>query len=290
MALPTVHYDEAAAASDSALISVWMPALHALLIAAGWTQSYIDSDGIGGGSSGSPAWDKNPANNTDAGIVVYRMPANDHSVQWFVRLRPGWSGATTRVCIRGVTVGTSHDGSGNVTGQGDEITPTVNTTTATNSRAWQIAVSEDGFLFVNSGTTNPVAVYVERLRNPAGAVTDDICVLTCYFGQEYRVVNASSGVLTTTSPLTLAGVTHVTTPTATVGVTTSIDGEHVVVLGPYWRGALPLYGAPRLMFYASPNEVSGNDERERPIDGGDKTYKAWATNTNASLCLMVATE
>src|SRR5690606_17965770 len=125
MAAPTVRYFAAAAGTGSSLLSVWMPKLQELLLDAGWTLEYADSDAIGSSLDPStPAWDKTPATNTDAGVAVYRMPANDHATQWFVRLRPGW--ATTnvnRTYMRGVQLGTSHDGSGGISGAGSELAP-----------------------------------------------------------------------------------------------------------------------------------------------------------------------
>src|SRR5690606_38531163 len=121
--------------------------------AAGWTLEYADSDAIGGSVDPStPAWDKTPATNTNAGIAVYRMPANGHTTQWFVRVRPGWGGAANRPHMRGMQLGTSHDGSGNLSGGGAELIPDGSSTQLDN-REWLAAVSEDGFAFVSPITT-----------------------------------------------------------------------------------------------------------------------------------------
>src|SRR5690606_32678165 len=122
------------------------------------------SDAIGSSMDPStPAWDKTPATNTDAGVAVYRMPANDHATQWFVRLRPGWAANTNRPHMRGVTLGTTHDGSGGISGAGSELAPIV-TTSQTDSRQVLIACSEDGFALLLPSTAAAINVIVERAR------------------------------------------------------------------------------------------------------------------------------
>lgn len=289
MAAPTVQYFEASAGTGSALISVWMPKLHDLLLAAGWSIEFADSDAIGGGSSGTPAWDKTATNNSDAGIAVYRMPANGHATQWYVRVRPGWAGATSRANMRGITVGTNHDGTGGVSGT--EATPG-NATTATDNRAWQLATSEDGLIFTNGSQSNSVFFCVERARLPDGTVTDDVTVMNTYSSLSTQVLNASSGVVNTQPPRLLGEVGN-GGQIAIVNsvVTTSRDGATVVAIGPYYCGAYPLFGLPRLFFFAAPGDAGNSETRIINVDSGEKEYVGQATSPpNGSARFMVATE
>ncbi len=286
MALPTIRYFEEASGSGVFTVEAWMTKLHTELTAAGWTIEYADSDAIGAGSSSNPAWDKTPATNTNAGIVVYRMPANGHPTQWYVRLRPGWpSNNTGSVHMRGITVGTNHDGSGGLTGGGTEASITGGNS-ASSGNWWRLAVSEDGFLVVNANR----CVLVERARLPDGTVTDELLVATAQTVSAFRHVSASVGEVSTDAPVTLAGeslgASSVNAPDAL-----SRDASGVVVIGPYWNRGYPLMGAPRLGVLASPASVTPSQDHDINVDGGPKTYRsAPAALTSGQSIWLVAME
>lgn len=275
MALPTVSFHSATAGTGSALLSVWMPQLHSMLLAKGWTIEYADSDAIGSGSAGSPAWDKAPATSTDAGIAVYRMPANDHATQWYVRLRPGWAASTVRPYMRGLQLGAAHDGTGGLSGGSTEIVPGVTTGTFDN-QAWMMSVSEDGFTAaIEPGTASRPAFCVERARLLDGTVTDRLIAWNKYTTNDsgaFRVVDAAVGQVNDALPVGFSGITL-----SFDGNLPSLEGgdaTSVAAVGPYFTGGNPLYAPPRLAFLGSPVDVAANTDREVVIDGSSKTYRA----------------
>lgn len=278
MAAPTVRYFEAPAGTDSSLLSVWMPKLQELLLDAGWTLEYADADAIGAGSSGSPAWDKTPATNVDAGVAVYRMPANGHDTQWFVRLRPGWAANTNRPHMRDVQVGTTHDGNGNVSGGSAGVAPTV-TTAQTDNRQVLMAVSEAGFFFTLPASSGVVSVLVERARrSDTGVVTDDLLVLNTFSNAAAAIARAGVGEVHTVTPIVLGGFNNATSP-ASFGSGVSLqnsDGSHVPVVGPFWVRGFPFFH-PRLAFLVNPGDHAVNTDRDLHIDGAAKTYRAAGT-------------
>lgn len=291
MATPTVRYFEASAGTGSSLLSVWMPKLQELLLDAGWTLEYADADAIGAGSSGSPAWDKTPATNVDAGVAVYRMPANDHTTQWFVRLRPGWAANTNRPHMRGVTLGTTHDGSGGISGAGSELAPSV-TTTQTDNRQVLIASSEDGFALLLPALTATVNVIVERARrSDTGAITDDVLALNTYTNAVSVLARAGVGVVHDHPPVVLGGFTNSTSPGG-FGVASleNHDASDIPIVGPYWLRGHPFFHG-RLAFLVSTGDHNKNTDRDLHIDGGAKTYRVAGQNQGNNWAVWaVATE
>ena len=278
MALPTVHYHAAAAATNSSLVSVWMPKLQELLFAAGWTIEYADADAIGTGSSSVPAWDKTPEANVDAGIAVYRMPLNGHTTQWFVRVRPGWASNTARLGIHGLQVGTDHN-DGVVSNGGPEMAPTPSTSTATGVE-WQLAVSEDGFVLVIGTLGSHPMFGFERARSADGTVLDDAWGFNKWTnmadGYESRHVTAAAGSVNVNPPFALLPheIGHVGSNLTSAE---SQDATRVIVLGPYMPGGSSLFAPPRLYVIASPADVDGSAERSINVDGGNKAYKAMSS-------------
>lgn len=294
MAAPTVRYFEAPAGTGSSLLSVWMPKLQELLLDAGWTLEYADSDAIGMSVDPTePAWDKSPVINTDAGVAVYRMPANGHDTEWFVRLRPGWAANTNRPHMRGVQVGTTHDGSGNVSGGSAEAAPTTSTS-QTDNRQILMAVSEDGFFFilpVSSGTA--VSVLVERARrSDTGVATDDLLVLNTFSGAAAAIARAGVGEVHSVAPIVLGQFTSGASPAA-FGSGVSLqnyDGSHVPVVGPFWVRGFPFFH-PRLAFLVNPGDHVVNTDRDLFIDGAARTYRAAGTVQGSNWAVWaVATE
>lgn len=283
MAAPTIHHHSAPSGSGASTLDVWMPKLDDMLVNdAGWERSFVDSDAIGGGSAGAPAWDKTPSTNTDAGIAVYRMPANDHTTRWYVRLRPGWGSQTTGSYMRGITIGTTHDGNGGVTGGNSELTPsTLNH--ANSNMQHMLSVSEDGFaLIIQPNHANFVMSIVERARTLNGTVLDDV-IAAMKFGSTVGChVNASVGQVSADAPLRLMAMS------GDLPSLEASDATNVAVIGPYFTGGNPLFAPPRLGFFASPQDVLGDSDRELVIDGGSKTYRAATAAAGASLGIWLA--
>lgn len=284
MALPTVHFHSTPAASNSSLLSFWMPKLQELLFAAGWTLEYADSDAIGGSvDPGVPAWDKSPVINTDAGVAVYRMPANDHDTRWYVRVRPGWGGATNRPYIRGVTVGTAHDGSGNVSGSGTERTTGTPSSGTSTGRQVLIATSEDGFFFllpeISAGN---IVVQVERARRPDGTVEDDLVVLASHTSLSSMIANASAGAVSTDPPLAFGALTNSSSPGLPNFTLIGRDAVSLPLIGPFWPRGYPVWGPQRLAFLAPVVDVAADALVPFHIDGEARLYKGaslpiWST-------------
>lgn len=290
MALPTIQYFRyGTAEANSSTLAKVMTKLHDLLIAAGWTIVYADTDAIGTGSSGTPAWSKTPVTNTDGGIAVYRMPANGLTTQWFVRFRPGWAGSTTRFQIRGLTVGPTHDGSGAVSGSGAELT-TSGSTVTTDSSAFAVATSEDGFCLDVMVSGTHVCVLVERARLADGTVTDDVVVYVAVQASgSGRVLSATAGEVSTDVPIALAGVNG-SAQTASPP-TTGRSVTEVIVAGPYFGGMFPLAAPPRLMIFAAASDVSQGSMQAFDVDGGLKAYQAAVTGAgNGPGMILLATE
>lgn len=279
-----IHFHHANAGTNSALLTVWMQELHDLLLAAGWTIEYADADAIGGGSSGSPAWDKAPSNNTDAGIAVYRMPVDGARTRWYVRLRPGWASSTVRGYMRGVTIGTTHDGTGEVTGT--EIT-SANATASTVNAEFAIAASEAGFALI----LNPdVVVSAERARLPSDDVQDGMVVSNAY--------GIGNGALVTTVATTSFATEIVlrphqlSSPSIPVGSLESVYLDGPLIAGPYRLVGNPFLDVPRLfrLVYTG-NDFTAGATIEMDVDGGLKTYRLLNTEvSNAYGVFAVATE
>lgn len=292
MATPTVSFFSASAGTDSALLVDWMTQLQSMLFAKGWTLEYADSDAIGGSMDPStPAWDKTPAANTDAGVAVYRMPANDHATRWFVRLRPGWAANTNRPHMRGVTLGTTHDGSGAVSGGGSELAPSVSTS-QTDNRQVLIASSEDGFALLLPGPA-AVNVIVERARrSDTGAITDDVIALNTYYNVVSVLARAGVGVVHNHPPLVLGGFGNPSSP-GSFGTGVSLenhDASGIPIVGPYWLRGHPFFHG-RLAFLVSTGDHNNNTDRDLHIDGAARTYRVADVNQGSNWAVWaVATE
>lgn len=291
MALPTIHHSYIPAASGSSDLVDFMSALQAQLLAAGWTIEYADADAIGGGSAGAPAWDKTPAANTSAGVAVYRMPANDHTTQWFVRIAPGWAASTSRPGVGSLTIGDTHDGSGTVTGGPAEMTVTLPTSGVQTGLEVGVSASEDGFMLAMGGT-NGTIVLVERVRTWAGTVTDDLIAFLGISQASFAHARAGVGTVTTQPPIVLAGMSA-TSPThfGSGNLLVNGDGDEIPIVGPFWPGADPFYGPPRVAFLGPANDYTGLSSYDRVVDGGSKTYLALNSTAAASWARwMLATE
>ena len=292
--MATVQYGEITAATDGALISIVMPLLHTKLLAAGWTLEYVDADAIGSGSAETPAWDKAPVTNTDAGVAVYRMPANGAFTRWYARIRPGWAANTNRPHIRGVTVGSGHAGDGVLTGSTSEIVPSI-ANAQTDNRQVYVAASEDGF-YLNwyAGSSTDATTHVERIRLMDESVQDEVIAFNRFNNFQSAFLSASLGGsnLDFTSAMSLQ-----TQSSSSVGVNPdaqwamSLYADTWLFVGPFWPIGDPLTGLPRLWRIAPAMNVAAGTTIQVDVDGGLKTYKVASTPwSNQVGMLVVATE
>lgn len=271
MALPTVRHTNVTAAAGSATLTAFMTKFHAEAILAGWSIEYADADAIGTGSAGTPAWDKTPATSTDGGIAVYQMPANGFTTEWFVRVRPGWALATLRPHMRGLTIGTTHDGSGGVTGGASELVPAVGGNN-TDALQYQLSISEDGFALVIGGNDGRPVVIAERARrSDTGVVTDDMIAFNSYTTPAHALIRAGVGLVHSSTPV--AFTSFVAPASFGAGVSlANYDSSFVPICGPFWVRGRPFFHG-RHAFLLSVADSAINTNRGIFIDGGSKTYR-----------------
>jgi hypothetical protein len=154
-------------------IQTYMTQLHSSLIAQGWTIEFADSDAIGTGSAASPAWSKTPATGVSAGIVVYRMPVNGSLTRWYIKVQMRWSAGGVSIYDWRITTATAvNAGTGALTGAGTEYGIT-QTSTGSNGESF-VVVNENGFLLHFTGASANGTAGVERVRDFAGTVQDDV--------------------------------------------------------------------------------------------------------------------
>lgn len=294
MALPTIDFDMDAAGAGASTIEIMLPKLHSMLVSAGWTIVYADSDAIGTGSGSNPAWTKTEANSTDAGTVVYRMPANDQTTQWFVKFTARWGAAANRPYITHVQAGTAHDGSGNLSGGGPGITHSTPGNVNSAVMAHQIAVSEDGLAIVWDGGNGPY-LFVERVRTADGTVTDDLLVVLRALATTGNVLRASytaaSGEDLVSDLVFLGRVQQSGTESALVTVATLVSeaGDSSVLVGPYLSRKAMLAAPPRLLNYIAGSDAAAGATVQQHVDGGAKVYQVGSINRGPGY-LAVATE
>lgn len=299
MALPTVHYDRIAAATNSSLHSETMPKFHALLVAAGWTVQFINADAIGTGTSALPAWDKTPVINTSCGIAIYSMPLNGHTRAWYVKVEPGWGANVTSGYSFKVTIGTGQT-AGVLSGAGNEFQYLGNAVSTGNEVI--MAASNDGFAYHHAGTALGSIrwINVERLREFDGTVTSDLGVLggapagsfpdqAPYWGcVAYR---ASDGYeYATNGYMLLARPSSYTVFVASSTVsTTSANGETGIPIGPVNTSARA-WGIPRLALVVGQLDAVTNSDHPVLVDGSVKLYRAPAAFVANHYILLVAIE
>lgn len=283
MAAPTVRFQDNAPGADVSTVQNVMTALHGHLIASGWTIEYADADAIGTGSAGTPAWDKAPASNTSMGVVVYRMPANDHTNRWFVWIDARYGSSTALMGYR-CRGGLTHDGSGNVSDGSAELGPAIGVNTGA---GFMMSVSEDFFAIVQYGFATATAnglFMVERPRTMAGVVGEGLVCLN-YRSAASAVagfsLTASGGVLR--ENVSSFGVLMLGSTSGTsVGVYSSSNmgsagtkdaaGETAYPCGPYIVSSSGLFLPRSLMAFCTDDQVAGGI-MPVDVDGSVREYK-----------------
>lgn len=300
MALPTVEYARIVAGTNASLISAFMPIFQGLMFDAGWDILYADATAIGGGSSSVPAWDATPTINTSAGRAIYRMPANDHSRQWYVQIELGWGGNAANNHRFIVTIGTGWDSVDTLTGAGNTVT--YESGGATTGLEVLMAASDDGlaFEYVSTNATTTRFVLVERARDLDGTVGDDLILLgyssngtfpdgnPSYSGMRYRgsdgleyAVNRWFLLAPTTSPSSF--------PNNSTSSTTSADGETNLPIGPICMSGTPA-GLPRLVQIVGQLDAVAGTDHPVLIDGGVKQYRTPNSFITSAYVVLVARE
>lgn len=284
MALPTIDYSFVSAATNASTIQAVMTKLHAMLVVKGWTIEYADSDAIGGGTGSTPAWDKTPAVNTDAGVVVYRMPANDHATEWYVKIIPMWgSAAVDRLAIRFLQAGTGHSG-GTLTGGGSGITLAASTATNISNAAHHVAVSEDGFAVLWDGVGNTPFALVERVRAADGTVTDAVLAMFringtgANFRRASYTAAAGEDLVSDTIFLGRVSDSGIMSGLNVVVSLASADGSASPIVGPYLARESMLAAPPRLLNFIAPLDNSLGNTIQQYVDGGAKVYQTGLTS------------
>ena len=288
MATPTIRHHNEPPSSNSNLVSNFMPKLTELLLLAGWTQEYINSDGIGSGTEALPAWDKTPATATDAGIVVFRMPANDLTVQWYVCIVPGWNNPVEEVSFRRMYAAKTYAGTNelNSGGVGGSL---ILATNPNQQFGHAISVSEDGLIVAlhggSTGGTSARAIHFERVRNAAGDVTDDLalfghCGNSGSLGRVLlpsgsAVYNASWDVANIAVCLGWMNASSVTAiaSSGTPALKDFATGADSSIAGPFVVGSAGLSSAFRLLVGFASSDGVADGLVEVNIDGGLKTYR-----------------
>jgi hypothetical protein len=302
MAIPTVRYDRIAPASNSSLISEFMPRLQAVMFDAGWEIVYADAIAIGGGTGSVPAWDATPVASTSAGVAIYRMPANGFTRQWYAQVELSWGSTVASNHNFIVTIGTGWDAVSALTGAGDTFTWLANATST--GLEVLMSASEDGFAWhyatANAGSNR--WVIVERARDFAGTVGEDLIVTgaanagtfvdqsATYGAVRYR---ASDGYQYPTSRH--GGLTFANSQTAVLAFGaltmsfTAADGESGLAMGPFCFSGIPS-GLPRLLLWmAIPDAVTGTNHPVY-VDGSVRQYRTPLSLLTNAPAILIATE
>ena len=303
MALPTIVFDEIVAGTNSSLISEFMPKLTALLKDAGWTLLYADSDAIGGGSAGTPAWDKSPSMNTSAGVMILKMPLNDHDTDFHLQLEAGWGANVGSNHYFSVTVGTGWDTVDTLTGAGNTFTWQSNA--ASTGLQVLMNASEDGFSFYCASSNSGAVrwVLVERARelenDDPGGVSSDLLISGYATQGSFPNNSPASGCVrvrddghehATNYWAALAMAQHMTGwQTPNTGTFTSDDGQYGAPIGPF-NVSGRLSALPRLLLLLQQPDAITNTDHPVLIDGGVKQYRTPASFVTNAYVSILATE
>lgn len=288
-----VRFHRANAGAGSSPVSVWAKKLHDLLLLAGWTLEFANADAIGTGSAGSPNFDKAPAINTSAGVVIYKMPLNGQVTPWYVRLEPTWGTPPGGIAsFLGVQTGTGQAGGvlqnpaaavafGLATGsQGNN-----------NSELYVIAHPDAFCVCLTGGTNYGWVVSVGRRIDDAGETTDDVSTSLITGGT--ITVTGPAGIDTLGSSVTrsitrgelqaekfLVLACPGTSPTVySQPLSTNRDGaETGLPLGPFLRSG-GLASIPRLWYIVADNDSVAGNEQIMFIDGADRRSIAAASSS-----------
>ena len=287
----TVRFHRANAAPNSSLVSVWAKKLHELLLQAGWTLEFANADAIGTGSAASPNFDKAPAINNSAGVVIYKMPLNGQVTPWFVRLEPRWGTGTVNSFL-GVQVGTGQNAGALLVASAAVVLGTATSTPVNDNSELFVIAHPDAFcVCLTGGTALGWLMSVGRRIDDAGVTGDDLSI--SFITAANITVTGPAGVDTVGSSVTRSvtrgesqpekflvlacpgtGPTNYTQP-----LTTNRDGaETGLPLGPFLRSG-GLGSVPRLWYIVADNDSVAGNEQMMFIDGADRRSIAAASSS-----------
>lgn len=287
-----VRFHRANAGANSSTLQVWARKLHDLLLLAGWTLEFANADAIGTGSFANPNFDKAPAINTSAGVVIYKMPLNGQVTPWFVRLEPRWGTGTANSFI-GVQTATGHTG-GVLQNPGTAVTlgtAAGSTSVNDNGELFVIAHPDALLVCITGSSFVPWLMSVGRRVDDAGVTGDDVSI-TLVGGANVNMTGPA-GIADTGSSVNrsitrgesqaekfLVWACPGATATAySQPLTTNRDGaETGLPLGPYLRSG-GMGSPPRLWLIVADNDSVAGTEQLVFADGADRRAIAAASSS-----------
>ncbi|WP_104990851.1 hypothetical protein [Deinococcus sp. NW-56] len=257
--------------------------LHATLLAAGWTLVFADADAIGAGTAENPAWNKAPAVNTNAGRVIYQMPAvAGFPTRWCVELAVSWGSSNTTMQNVAMRLGTEAGGDGTLTGAGTTHRANVNNAAGNaTSTEWYVNAYEHGLLLALHIINGGFLLALERRRRLDGTVIDDATAYGCVVGGgNIGAVGTQSavqqGVAQTRS--VSAGeynaqswAVFATGGGSAVFTLNRMDGATGIPQGPF-NVSGGTAGLPRLFVFLPPNDCTAGVDSTLYADGANRAY------------------
>lgn len=277
------------ASNRAATVQNIMTQAHTTLTASGWELVYADADAIGTGTASNPAWSKAPTATTNAGRVIYRMPATaGYATRWCVQITPVWGSATTRAELA-LTTATDATSAGVLTNPSGEIrTSSVASGANTDSIEWYVSAYEHGLLLALHKATTGWMVCVERRRRLDGTVLDDLTTYISGVTPSNPVVgslsNAGNGAsLTRTASGTtydpfLWAVLAASVGTAPPNTLNRMDGATGIPQGPF-NVSGGTAGTPRLFLFLAPNDTPLGVDTTVYADGAERGYVPAVANS-----------
>lgn len=285
-----VRFHRANAGAGSSPVSVWAKKLHDLLLLAGWTLEFANTDAIGTGSAGSPNFDKAPAVNTSAGVVIYKMPLNGQVTPWFVRLEPKWASPGLSGFLD-VQTGTGQ-AAGVLQNPGSAVVFGASNSGVNTASELYVSAHPDALLVCLTGSaSNSWLMSVGRRIDEAGETKDDVNV--SLIAATGVTVAGPAGIDTLGSSVTrsitrgelqaekfLVLACPGTSPTVySQPLSTNRDGaETGLPLGPFLRSG-GLASIPRLWYIVADNDSVAGNEQIMFIDGADRRSIAAASSS-----------
>jgi hypothetical protein len=272
VASPTVSYHRNDVGGNA---SVFMPKLTEMLLDSGWEVVYVNADAIGTGTEENPAWDKAYTSGGTIGVIIFKIP--DITVGWpstYLRIGLNWGAANTRAHFSQIAIGN------NIGPLLFETTDfylggaVINMTTGTIANttvAYTISVSEHG-LFMRFNSTTPMTIFVERLRNSGGEVTEEFLMHGRLTNTSFIKVSPPLGTLQTRCHC-LMPFQGLATSVTTKTTQSPNDPDKTIIIGPYFAGGGPFHPHPRLAIMLSDSDVSPDSFIPITVDGGPKEYR-----------------
>lgn len=145
--------------------------LDELLVAAGWSRSFVNAAAIGTGTAGSPKFDSVAfASGVSFGIVQYLMPLSTLANRWVIEVEWKWGSSNSQLAVT-LRTATAGDASGNLTGASAARGLSAGSWNGTTTDVILVA-NEHEFWLAN----NSFRLGAGRARSMTGGVQDDLIV------------------------------------------------------------------------------------------------------------------